>query len=109
MNTNLNKQDLSVAWQQLVELMQWINHGRIFDLTVRDGQPVMDPPPRVVREIKFGGDNGPRTEGTKSDFKLKAQVRDFFEHLEALGNGVIQCIEIQRGLPFRMTVEEVRA
>jgi len=94
---------------RLIDLMQRINYGRIFDLSVCDGQPVMDPPPRVVREIKFGGDNGPRPEAIKPDFALKSQVRDLFVQMEALGDGVISCIEIQRGLPFRMTVEEVCA
>ena len=103
------KSSLTPSQQKLLAEMQRINFGRIFDLSVRDGQPVMDPPPRVVREIKFGGDNGPRPEAAKTDFTLKAQVRDLFAQLEALGNGVIPCIEIQRGLPFRMTVEEVYA
>ena len=103
------KSCLSDAQVRLIELMQRINFGRIFDLEVRDGQPVMDPPPRVVREIKFGGDNGPRPEVARSDFTLKAHVRDLFAQLEALGDGVIPCIEVQRGLPFRMTVEEVCA
>jgi len=89
--------------------MQRINFGRIEGLSVRRGQPVLDPPPRVVREIKFGGENGPRPEATKQDFELKALVRDLFAHLEAMGNGVVRCIEIKHGLPFRMTVEEVFA
>ena len=103
------KSCLSDAQVRLIELMQRINYGRIEGLSVCDGQPIMDPPPRVIREIKFGGDNGPRPEAAKSDFALKAQVRDLFAQLEALGDGVIPCIEIQRGLPFRMTVEEVCA
>jgi len=103
------KSSLTPSQQKLLAEMQRVNFGRIFDLEVRDGQPVMDPPPRVVREIKFGGDNGPRPEAVKADFTLKAQVRDLFVQLEALGDGVIPCIEIQRGLPFRMTVEEVYA
>jgi len=89
--------------------MQRLNHGRIFDLTVRDGQPVMDPPPRVVREIKFGGENGPRPEVAKADFALKGQVRELFAQMEAMGDGVIRSIEVKHGLPFRMTIEEVRA
>jgi len=104
-----HKSHLSAPKVRLVELMQRINFGRIERLTVRQGEPVLDPPPRVVREIKFGGDNGPRPESLKGDFALKAQVRDLFAQLEALGDGVIPCIEIQRGLPFRMTVEEVCA
>ena len=104
-----SKADLSPAGVRLVELMQGINYGRVEDLAVRRGEPVLDPPPRVIREIKFGGENGPRVEVGKPDFTLKAQVRDLFAQLEALGDGVIPCIEIQRGLPFRMTVEEACA
>ena len=100
---------LPPAGEHLVRLMQELNFGQLQDLVVRDGQPVFEPPPRVVREIKFGGENGPRPEVGKADFTLKAQVRDLFAQMEALGDGVIPCIEIQRGLPFRMTVEEVCA
>lgn len=103
------KSSLTPSQQKLLTEMQRINFGRIEGLSVRRGQPVMDPPPRVVREIKFGGENGPRAEAAKADFALKAQVRDLLAQLEALGDGVIPCIEIQRGLPFRMTVEEVCA
>ena len=105
----VTKSSLSEAQSWLIELMQRINYGRIEGLSVRRGQPVFDPPPRIVREIKFGGDNGPRSEFAKADFSLKAQVRELFAQLEALGDGVIACIEIQRGLPFRMTIEEVAA
>ncbi len=103
------KSSLSESQTQFIELMQRINYGRIEGLSIRRGQPVLEPPPRIIREIKFGGDNGPRPEVAKTDFALKAQVRDLFAQLEALGDGVIPCIEIQRGLPFRMTVEEVYA
>lgn len=101
------KSSLSPSQQKLLTEMQRINYGRIEGLVVRSGQPVMNPPPRTVREIKFGGENGPRPEVTKTDFALKAQVRDLLAQLEALGDGVIPCLEIQRGLPFRMTIEEV--
>ena len=76
------KSSLTPSQQKLLAEMQRISFGRICDLVVRDGQPVMDPPPRVVREIKFGGDNGPRPEVGKADFTLKAQVRDLFAQLE---------------------------
>lgn len=95
--------------QRLIHLMQRINYGRIEDLSVCRGEPVFNPPPRVIREIKFGNDNGPRPESGKISFPLKTQVRDLFAQLEALGDGVIECIEIQRGLPFRMVMEEVPA
>jgi len=100
---------LSPAKGRLVEMMQQLNFGRIEDLVVRRGEPVHHPPPRMVREVKFCAENGPRPEAAKQDFTLKAQVRALFAQMNAVGDGVIARIEVKRGLPFRMTVEEVTA
>jgi hypothetical protein len=108
-NSIPTKSCLSHARVRLIELMQRINYGRIEALPVRRGEPVLDPPPRVIREVKFGGENGARPEVAKQDFILKAQVRDLFAQMEALGDGVIRCIDVKHGLPFKMTVEEVTA
>ena len=99
-------QDLSVSRKQLVSMMQETNFGCILGLVVRSGEPVLDPPPRIVREIKFGGENGPRPEAGRADFALKAEVRDLFAQLEVLGDAVVSSLEIKHGLPFKMTVEE---
>lgn len=109
MGNVMTKADLTPAEARLVELMQGINFGRIECLAVRAGTLVLDPPPRVVREVKFGGENGPRPETAKEDFVLKAKVREMFAQLEALGDGAVHCIEVKHGLPFKMTVEEVIA
>lgn len=103
------KSSLTFSQQKLLAEMQRINFGRIEGLTIRCGEPVFSPQPRIIREIKLGSENGPRPEVDKLDFALKIQVRDLFTQMEALGDGIIPCIEIQRGLPFRMTVEEVCA
>ena len=103
------KSSLSHNQMQLLELMQRINYGRIEGLRISHGEPLLNPSPRIVKEIKFGGSNGPRREATKVDFTLKNQMRDLFAQLEIYGTGVIPCIEVQSGLPFRMTIEEVAA
>lgn len=103
------KSCLTPSQQKLLAEMQRINFGRIEDLVVFRGEPAFDLPPRIVREVKFGSENGTRPEIAKDDFALKAQVRELFAQLEALGEGVISTIEIKHGLPFRMIVEEVAA
>ncbi len=100
------KTALTPAGRRLVELMQATNFGRIEDLAVRGGSPVLDPLPRVVREVKFGAENGPRAEASKRDFPLKTQVMGLFAEMQAIGDGVIRSLEIRHGLPFRMTMEE---
>jgi hypothetical protein len=87
--------------------MQSLRFGTIEGLVVCGGEPVIDPPPRIVRDVKFGGENGPRPEAKLNDFALKEQVRDLLDQMDALGNGIIGCLEVKHGLPFRMEVEEV--
>lgn len=103
------KSSLTASRRRLLELMQVLNHGHIEGLLVRDGEPVFDPIPRIIRDVKFCSENGPRPESNLDNFDLKAQVRDLFSHLDTLGNGTIRRLEVQRGLPFRMQVEEVTA
>jgi len=103
------KSSLSRPRIRLIEWMQRVDFGTIEGLVVRDGEPVLDPPPRAVRDVKFCAENGPRPESDLEDFVLKAQIRDLFAHLDSLGNGTIRCLEVKHGLPFRMQVEEVTA
>ncbi|MCL6508149.1 MAG: hypothetical protein K6T59_14125 [Bryobacteraceae bacterium] len=104
-----SKYDLSARRAGLMELMQSINFGRIEGLAVLDGEPVLDPPPRIVREVKFGGENGPRPELDAGNFLLKTQVVELFQHFDQLGDGTIDVIEVKHGLPFRMVVTEDHA
>ena len=103
------KLSLSPARRRLIELMQSINFGRLENLTVRGGEPTFDPPPRVVREVKFGAENGPRPESAVGDFKLKAQVVDLCREFDRLGDGTVLTLEVKHGLPFRMLVSEAAA
>jgi len=102
----VTKSSLSPRRRCLLELLQRVNFGRLESLVVADGEPVFDPPPRIVREIKFGGENGPRPEAPIEDFELKAQVVELFRHIDELQDGVIGVLEIKHGLPFRMAVED---
>jgi hypothetical protein len=106
MKTCLAKSALPEPRRRLVELMQSLNFGRIEQIPIRDGEPVLDHPPRVVREFKFGGENGPRPELAAEDFLLKGQVVELFRHLAQLGTVAIEVLEVKNGLPFRMLVAE---
>lgn len=100
------KSTLSAARRQLVERLQQLNFGRIEGLLVRGGEPVFGPTTRVVREIKFGGDNAPRAERDLDDFVIKAQVVELLRLLVEIGHGRIDVLEVKHGLPFRLIVAE---
>ena len=95
-----NKRSLSPARRELVGLLQRINFGRIEGLRVRGGEPVLDPMPNVTREHKFCGENGPRPEAGRADFKLKGQVADLMQLLDSIGDGVITVLTVKHGVPF---------
>lgn len=106
MSQTITSASLPPDRRRLLKQMQHINFGRIEGLVIANGQPVLDPPPRIVREIKFGGENGPRPEAAIEDFALKAQVVALFHSFDELGDGVIKVLEVKHGLPFRMAMED---
>jgi hypothetical protein len=105
-NLLLTKRSLSPERRRLLETMQRVNFGRIELLEIRDGEPIFDPPPRIVKDLKIGGENSARPELEKEDFLLKAPVIEFFEHLGRLGDGTVALIEIKCGHPSRLLIEQ---
>ncbi|HLH16243.1 MAG TPA: hypothetical protein VKX45_03440 [Bryobacteraceae bacterium] len=105
MNDLMTKASLSAPRRRLLETMQRLNFGRIEDLEIRKGEPVFNPAPRIIQDIKLGGENGPRPELDRSDFVLKSQVAEFFDYLSRLGDGLVESIEVKHGLPFKLVIE----
>ena len=100
------KGSLSAPRKRLLEIMQKTNFGRIESLQVIGGEPVFNPPPRVVKDVKLGADNDVRPEVTNPDFLLKREHIELFGSLTAIANGTIDEIEIKHGLPFKLVVEQ---
>jgi hypothetical protein len=104
--SDLMKRELSPARQRLLTEIQKLGFGRIKMLQVRDGEPVFDPPPRVIRTIKLGGRNTPRPQIESDDFALRKRWVGFFDHFERMKNGTIAVIEITNSLPFSFQIEQ---
>jgi len=102
-----SKSSLSGPQQRLVELMQQINFGRIEDLLVRNGAPVFNPPPRVIRKLKIGADNSPRPEYSFDDFLLRQQTEELLSAIEQMGDGEVLVIDVRHGLPFSIEIEHL--
>ncbi|NOT00447.1 MAG: hypothetical protein HOP29_07445 [Phycisphaerales bacterium] len=100
------KSQLSGTRHRLVERMQELGFGRIEALLVRACEPVLDPPPKVTREVKFGAENGARPEQNLRDFVLKSQVIELFDEFDRIGDGVIDVLTVKHGLPFSMNVNQ---
>lgn len=102
---DVRKSSLSSPRRRLVELMQGVRYGRIEGLAVVEGEPVLALPHRVVRKTKLstgGGEAPPRPTAEV----LKAPVVRLLEEFDSLGDGTVESIEIQDGLPVHMTVAQ---
>jgi hypothetical protein len=92
-------QDLSPAQRCVVELMQKHQFGRIENIPVRDGQPVLDRNMKAVQVARFGGENT-TNQVASEEYELKRPVRDLFDRLARLDNGTGIRLEFRNGLPF---------
>jgi hypothetical protein len=99
------KRDLSSARRRLLELFQRVHFGRLENLHVRGGEPVFNPPPKVVLAVRFPGQNDAHPAIDWSDFKLKPAVIELFRRLDAIGDGVISTLSVHYGLPASAEVD----
>jgi hypothetical protein len=96
----LRTKDLSPGQHSLVELMHEHQFGRIENMPVRDGQPILDSTVNVVRVARLGGGSDPAKVTRTDEFELKRQVSDLFGELEHLYDGKVIRLEFRHGLPF---------
>src|SRR5689334_11059117 len=82
--------ELSGARKALVRLCQAIDYGQIIDLHVRDGEPIFNPVPTVLRDIKLDGDSTDRPECELNEFTLRNEVCRLLQLLDEAGTGRIQ-------------------
>jgi hypothetical protein len=60
--------DLSPTGQLLVSTMRRVQFGRFEGLHICNGEPVWDPPPRLVRVAKIGSGEEPRLWSRETGF-----------------------------------------
>lgn len=101
----LKLSDLPASRQRLVRLCQWINYGQLVGLVIYERQPVFDPEPAVLIDVKLDGDGMARAEAGLPDFVLSQEVRRLLNLIDELENGKIERLEVRAGLPRRAVVQ----
>ena len=92
--------ELSAPQLSLLEIMREHQFGRIENMSVRNGQPILDPNVKVVRIARLGGGRAGRSSFAGNEFELKRPVPALFEELARLQNGTVISLEFRHGLPF---------
>ena len=85
--------------RSLVELMDEHQFGRVENIRVLAGQPILDHDVRVVKVARLGGENT-TNQVASEEYELKRPVRDLFGRLARLDNGTVILLEFRHGLPF---------
>lgn len=96
---------LSPARQALVRLCQDVNFGQILDLLVRNAEPIWDPIPTILSELRLDIEETPRAESKLPDFRLSSEVLRLMRQLDQIKDGRIAKIEIRDGLPRRLVAQ----
>ena len=93
---------LTPARRRLLVLCRYIGFGAIERLHIHRGEPVYDPPPRITREIRFGAHRTPTRQEALDEFKVRRAMRELLSAIAAVGDGIVDRIEIRHGQPFRL-------
>jgi hypothetical protein len=96
---------LSPARQMLVRLCQSINFGSVENLRVESAEPVFNPPPMLLKDVKLDSDEAPRSEMTLVDFVLGDEVLRLLRLLDDMRLGTVRRIEVRAGIPRRILWE----
>ncbi len=102
----VKKSALSPARRRLVDLLGSIQFGRIESLAIRDGEPILEPPPRILRTVKLDGEERPSDKLESGDFVLKKQVVQMLQQFDRLGAGTVVSLDVHHGVPLKMTLED---
>jgi hypothetical protein len=81
--------------------------GRIENMSVRAGEPILNSDVKVVRVTRLGGESASTRPPNNDKFELKRQVRDLFAELRRLENGTVMRLEFRHGLPFLLETTRV--
>ena len=86
------------------KLIHETRFGSIRDFRLSDGQPVTDDSTEISVEYKLSGLE-PREEVMDIEsFLEKPQVQTMLARFRQVGHGVVECLDVRDGLPFKMVV-----
>jgi hypothetical protein len=97
--------DLPPGRRWLVEAMRKMVYGTIEDIVLIDGEPMLDPLPKVLRSKRLGAKNSSVRE-CAGNYLLKQQVLEIFEEFDQIGSGIVARIDVRDGLPYKIALQD---
>lgn len=94
--------DLTAAQRSLFHIMRDYQFGRIENMHVAAGQPVLDHGVRLVRITRLDRDVSRPDALDGDDFQLKQPLCELFDQLMRLQDCIVVRIEFRHGLPMQL-------
>jgi len=99
-----SSKDLLPSERSLLEAIRAVGFGHIEFLRIHAGEPVLEPWPSVITDVKFGVDHQ-ELRSADNNFELKREVAELFEYTRDVDDGEIRSLVVRHGLPFTMEIE----
>ena|ERR1017187_5583057 len=100
----MTKRSLTPGQRQTLEIIEAMGFGLIEGLSIYNGQPCYDHPPRIIQEIKLASEPDRRPDHSDVNLTLKKEFEDLFNQLGRLDNRTVD-IEVHHSAPFRLVLE----
>ncbi|MHB9036383.1 MAG: hypothetical protein ACYC64_06925 [Armatimonadota bacterium] len=103
---NQTTQTITKSEQRLLQIIQKLHNGKIEEMAVIDGEPIIDQTTKLVQRVYFVHGAVKRPVLVDHCYHDKHQVVDMLQNIREFCNGVVACLEIRDGLPYEMTTIE---
>lgn len=89
---------------EFARLVRETQFGSVRRFRLSDGQPVFDDGTEIGVEYKLSGLEPQREVMDDETYLKRPQVRTMFTRFRQLRNGIVECLDVRDGLPFKMVV-----
>ena len=100
----MTRGSLTSGQSRTLKIIEKLGFGRIERLSIRDGQPCYDQPPRIVQEVKLGSEPEWHPDHSSPDCPIMKEFERLFSQLNHLCMGVVD-IEVRHAVPFRLVID----
>ena len=98
------RSSISPARQHLVEVMQELGDGHVESLDVEDGEPVLDPPPLVVKTIVLDRETAPGQAPPNGDIVMSDPTARLFRLFDQFRSLRVIRLDVRDGRMCRMDI-----
>jgi|GEM_PF-3149485 len=99
---------MNSGWVQLEKKLKDVGYGEIRSLKVHDGAPVFDQDTRVFKQRLLNPPVPPCSHPDNHDGLKSEGFKELIRVCEEMGDGVVEKLVIQNGLPQRVKFEDGR-